>query len=183
VTVRSDSDHSYSMFTWGGKFRAVPENFRFELSDIPLVSIWELWWLSTELEDGKALRPYKKLLENYKRDIVEAYKSRSENHSAISRSISEVMKVMKWFESIDGNLQELQSLDALSDKVELKRKVPMHFVSMWNHVENSLQRVTRSRHGQASLTRRRHDLTRLNVRPMYERILALEKHNQSNTET
>jgi hypothetical protein len=170
--------------------------------------IWLKWHcgiIESETESGTStrIRPFKDLFLNHKRDIIEAHcfgveaeDQRKKEKTSISRSITETVKVMLFFEEkceSSGNAELIQRFNFLKDPdfpmindfLTCQERASSCWTLFWTTYEQFFadqdRRVAEPANqdegeDEAAVEppapkRRRHDLTRCGIRTFYEKYL------------
>jgi hypothetical protein len=151
-------------------------------------SLWNLWWSGKEVESNVWTHSFQKILKDRK-DIIDAYKLRVEDPKVIQnlkRWLSECCSVMEFLEEISINIvipgHEYSLHDALTSlQLSQRRQIESVIGLTWKELfTNAFQRLDHIwRQRNPSAKRRKHDLTRLTVRSLYDRILELQRDDAS----
>mmetsp|Transcript_36878 Transcript_36878/g.66870 ORF Transcript_36878/g.66870 Transcript_36878/m.66870 type:complete len:967 (+) Transcript_36878:66-2966(+) len=173
-------------FIWGGKQRAVPQSFKFtgRCDQTSLLDAWRQWCLG-DVSDG--VMPYHQLLIHHRDDIRDVYAVRGEGNQykdSINKSISEMMKVCKFFEqclatclapgeSVEGYKESVnQSLreNKIDEAVSLVRST---WDALWVKAEPLIDEGKEQ--GPPRTVKRKHATQSLYVRTVYKRLGNLAK--------
>jgi hypothetical protein len=167
----------YEMFSWNGKLRGIPESFKLHVGNqVPVPSCWLYWWTG-QVIDSVYILPFKVLFQKYRQDVIAANELHGIKRSVTSRSITEFVKVMEWITTLDEDCKSLENYNALlslrkCDNGAFIKELNTAWSKCWRKAESELLNVTRTQGG-ASSKRRKHDLSKLGIRSIYERICML----------
>jgi hypothetical protein len=129
---------------------------------------WSAWWLPIEQPNSK-IRPLRILYTKYRSDILDLARKQNLQKTA-SKAVSEFTAVMTWLESLDEEcVSSLTSLHSSTSLIQ-EQEVSRCFKNVWNKAETLLQQVSSSAKECPTIKKRRHDLSRLGIRAIYERI-------------
>lgn len=150
--------NGFPLHFWGGKARAIPENFVYSTS-MKIVSAWDLWW-----GVGSHFPPLRQVLSSqYKLDIPDQA-SDKKHRCRLNNSMYELREVMSYFEK-NADPNDLRMLIKLTSAPEhhvadLRTLLARVWNDVWEHINKN----------ECWHTKRNHDKTKLTVHTIFGHI-------------